>query len=146
MNTLWFPWWLREQSVCLQCRRPGFNPWVGKSPLEKEKATHSSILAWGIPWTEEPGRLPSTGSQRVGHHWVTSLTHSVGVNWNLTVVFICIIIMAKCWVLLFLFICYPYIFFSTLYKYNWESCNILQVSDFRIWYMYALWKSFSPIK
>ena len=35
--------------------------------LEKEMATHSSILAWRIPWTEEPGRLQSTGSQRVGH-------------------------------------------------------------------------------
>ena len=35
--------------------------------LEKEMATHSSILAWRIPWIEEPGRLQSTGSQRVGH-------------------------------------------------------------------------------
>ena len=35
--------------------------------LEKEMATHSSILAWKIPWTEEPGRLQSLGSQRVGH-------------------------------------------------------------------------------
>ena len=35
--------------------------------LEKEMATHSSILAWKIPWTEEPGRLQSIGSQRVGH-------------------------------------------------------------------------------
>ena len=35
--------------------------------LEKEVAAHSSILAWEIPWTEEPGRLQSTGSQRVGH-------------------------------------------------------------------------------
>ena len=35
--------------------------------LEKEMATHSSILAWKIPWTEEPGGLQSTGSQRVGH-------------------------------------------------------------------------------
>ena len=35
--------------------------------LEKEIATHSSILAWKIPWTEEPGRLLSMGSQRVGH-------------------------------------------------------------------------------
>ena len=35
--------------------------------LEKEMATHSSILAWRIPWTEELGRLQSTGSQRVGH-------------------------------------------------------------------------------
>ena len=35
--------------------------------LEKEMATHSSTLAWKIPWTEEPGRLQSMGSQRVGH-------------------------------------------------------------------------------
>ena len=35
--------------------------------LEKGMVTHSSILAWKIPWTEEPGRLQSTGSQRVGH-------------------------------------------------------------------------------
>ena len=37
-----------------------------EEPLEKEMATHSSILAWRIPWTEEPGRLQSVGSQRVG--------------------------------------------------------------------------------
>ena len=35
--------------------------------LEKEMAAHSSILAWKIPWTAEPGRLPSLGSQRLGH-------------------------------------------------------------------------------
>ena len=39
-----------------------------EDPLERERATHSSILAWRIPWTEEPGRLQSMGSQRVGHH------------------------------------------------------------------------------
>ena len=38
-----------------------------EDPLEKEMATHSSILAWRIPWTEEPGRLQSMGLQRVGH-------------------------------------------------------------------------------
>ena len=38
-----------------------------EDPLEKEMATHSKILAWRIPWTEEPGGLQSTGSQRVGH-------------------------------------------------------------------------------
>ena len=45
--------------------------WVGslsqEDPLEKEMATQSSILAWRIPWTEEPGGLQSMGSQRVGH-------------------------------------------------------------------------------
>ena len=40
--------------------------------LEKEMATHSSMLAWRIPWTEKPGRLQSTGSQRIGHDWATS--------------------------------------------------------------------------
>ena len=38
-----------------------------EGPLEEEMATHSSTLAWRIPWTEEPGRLQSMGSQRVGH-------------------------------------------------------------------------------
>ena len=45
--------------------------WVGslgqKNPLEKGTATHSSILTWRIPWTEEAGRLQVMGSQRVGH-------------------------------------------------------------------------------
>ena len=44
-----------------------------EDPLEKEMATHSSILAWRIPWMEEPGRLQSTGSKRVRHYWETSL-------------------------------------------------------------------------
>ena len=38
-----------------------------EDPLEEEMATHSSILAWKIPWTEEPGRLQSMGLHRVGH-------------------------------------------------------------------------------
>ena len=42
--------------------------------LEKEMATHSSILAWKIPWTEDPGRLQSMQSQRVRHDWATSLS------------------------------------------------------------------------
>ena len=40
---------------------------VREDPLEKEMATHSSVLAWETPWTEEPSRLQSMGSQRVGH-------------------------------------------------------------------------------
>ena len=44
----------------------GSSPGLGTS-LEQEMATHSSILAWRMPWTEEPGGLLSTGSQRVGH-------------------------------------------------------------------------------
>ena len=48
---------MREARVQALCR---------EDPLEKEMAPHSSILAWRIPWTEEPGGLQSTGSQRVG--------------------------------------------------------------------------------
>ena len=44
-----------------------------EDPLEKEMAIHSSTIAWKIPWTEELGRLQSTGLQRVGHNWATSL-------------------------------------------------------------------------
>ena len=43
-----------------------------ENPLEKGMATHSSILAWRIPWTEEPDGIQSMGSQRVGHDWVTN--------------------------------------------------------------------------
>ena len=49
----------------------------GEDLLDKGMATHSSTLAWKIPWTEEPGRLQSMGSQRVRHDWVTSLSLSV---------------------------------------------------------------------
>ena len=51
-------------------------------------ATHSSILAWRIPWTEEPGGLQSTGSQRVGHDRATSLSLSLGCFIDLFIVFI----------------------------------------------------------
>ena len=46
-----------------------------EDPLEEEMATHSSILAWRIPWREEPGGLQSTGLQRVGHAWI-DLAHT----------------------------------------------------------------------
>ena len=71
---LGLPWWLSgKESACLQCRRPGVQSLGQEDPLEKEMATRSSILAWEIPWTEEPGRLPSMGLQRVGHSKATSL-------------------------------------------------------------------------
>jgi len=60
------PWCLRcKESAAMQ------ETWVPslswEDPLEKGMATHSSLLAWRIPWTEEPGRLQFMGSQRVGH-------------------------------------------------------------------------------
>ena len=53
-------------------RQTKYPPSIGET-LEKAMATHSSTLAWKIPWMEEPGRLQSMGSQRAGHDWVTSL-------------------------------------------------------------------------
>ena len=47
---------------------------LGREDLEKEMATHSNILAWKIPWMEEPGGLQSMGWQRVRHDWATSLS------------------------------------------------------------------------
>ena len=84
--------WATRESQCLRrpelipsqlqgCRNPScvslniyFLSWLTCSSLEKEMATHSSILAWKIAWMEEPGRLLSMGSQRVGHDWMTSLS------------------------------------------------------------------------
>ena len=51
----------------------------GEDPLEEGEATRSSILVWRIPWTEEPGRLCSLGSHRVGHNW-RDLAHIVGLQ------------------------------------------------------------------
>ena len=50
--------------------------------LEKEKAPHSSFLAWRIPWTEEPGGLQSMGSLRVPHDWSTSLSPFTFMHWR----------------------------------------------------------------
>ena len=47
-----------------------------EDPLQEEMATHSSILAWKIPWTEEPGGLQSIGSQRVRYKWVAEHVHT----------------------------------------------------------------------
>ena len=54
--------------ICLQCRRSGLDPWLGR-PLGEGNGNRSSILAWRIPWTEEPGQLETTGLQRVRHNW-----------------------------------------------------------------------------
>ena len=66
----YFPWGFPggsegKASAC-DAEDPSLIPGLGRS-LEKEMATHSSILAWRIPWTEESGGLQSMGSQRVGH-------------------------------------------------------------------------------
>ena len=55
-----------------------------EDPLEKEMATHTSTLAWKIPWTEKPGRLQSMGLQRVGHDWLYSDIH-VTETWSIKI-------------------------------------------------------------
>ena len=68
-----FPWYLKVSLVAQVVKHlPAmWETWVrslgGEDPLEREMATHSSTLAWKIPWIEEPCRLQSMGSQRVGH-------------------------------------------------------------------------------
>ena len=52
-----------------------------EDPLEMETATHSSTLAWKIPWTEDPDRLQSMGSHRVGHDWATSLSFFLSIHY-----------------------------------------------------------------
>ena len=60
------PWWLSSKESACSARDVSLI--LGhEDPLEKELATHSSILAWEISWTEEPVRLQAVGSQRVGH-------------------------------------------------------------------------------
>ena len=62
--------------------------WMKNKLVEKEIAPHSSILAWKIPWTEEAGRLPSMGSQRVRHDWATSHSLSIRVDLISHIVFV----------------------------------------------------------
>ena len=59
-----------------RCRRCVFDPWVRKIPWRRKWPTHSSILAWKVPWTQEPGGLQSVGLQRVRHDWATSTVHT----------------------------------------------------------------------
>ena len=65
-------WRSGKESACQwrRCQRPAqVQSLTGEDPLESDMATHSSILAWEIPRTEEPGGLQSMGLQRVGHNW-----------------------------------------------------------------------------
>ena len=60
------PWWLRGKEFSFNAGDANVGVILGgEDPLEEEITTHSSILAWAIPWTEEPGGLQSIGSQRV---------------------------------------------------------------------------------
>ena len=73
----WASWWLKMVKCLPSMRETRVWSLGWEDPLEKEMTIHSSILNWQIPWTEEPGRLQSMGSQRVRHNWMTSLSLSV---------------------------------------------------------------------
>ena len=60
-----------KKKISLQCRRPGFDPWVGKIPWRRKEPPPSLFLPEESPWTEEPGGLQSMGLQKVGYNWAT---------------------------------------------------------------------------
>ena len=70
--------WMK--ALCLE-EKPGIY-WALTLFPEKAMATHSSTLAWKIPWMEEPGRLQPMGSWRVGHNWATSLSLFSSMHWR----------------------------------------------------------------
>ena len=76
----------RTDAFELWCwRRPLRVPWTARrsnQSILKEMAPHSSTLAWKIPWTEEPGRLKTMGSWRVGQDWATSLSLFTFMHWR----------------------------------------------------------------
>ena len=88
-NSRWFFFFLNWWAVSKMCVVEWGGRWEGVSKergymytLEKAMPPHSSTLAWKIPWTEEPGRLQSMGSLRVGHDWLTSLSLFSFMHWR----------------------------------------------------------------
>ena len=84
-------YWTLHTLEALQQEKPlqweAYTQQLGSRPCllqlaEKAMAPHSSTLAWKIPWMEEPGRLQSMGSLRVGHDWVTSLSLFIFMHWR----------------------------------------------------------------
>ena len=73
-------WWAQLVKNLPAMRETWFDPWVGKIPWRREWLTHSSILAWRIPWTEEPVRLQSMGSQRVRNDWATFTAFKISLR------------------------------------------------------------------
>ena len=72
-------WWLssKKKKIHLPMQETWVQSLGQEDPLEKEMATHSSSLAWRIPWTEEPVGLQSIGSQRVRYNWATNYTATI---------------------------------------------------------------------
>ena len=77
---IWLPSWLRQQRIYLQCKRLGFNPWVGQIPWRRAQQPTLVFLPAESPWTEESGGLVSMGSQRVGYDWAAKPMHTQGIH------------------------------------------------------------------
>ena len=75
---------LKDNQIWQRCLKPFYFIFSSTHPPRTEKvmAPHSSTLAWKMQWTEEPGRLQSMGSQRVGHDWATSLSLFTFMHWR----------------------------------------------------------------
>ena len=78
ISVSWSWWWLLGNT----CKHIYISLYISHAVSEKAMATHSSTLAWKIPWTEKPGRLQSMGSPRVGHDWATSLSLFTFMHWR----------------------------------------------------------------
>ena len=73
---IWIPMWHSGKEICLpiqEMQETGFDPWVRKIPWRRKWQPIPSILAWEVPWTGEPDRLQSMGSQKVRHDWTCRL-------------------------------------------------------------------------
>ena len=129
--------------------------------IQRAMATHSSILDWRILWTEEPGRMQSMGSVRVGHDWATSLSHFTFMHWRRkwqpTLVFLpgesqgrgslvgCCLWVTQGWTRLkrlsssssggmfFILAYYPQVFMSWLYKWGNLKCPDFLFCALNLW-------------
>ena len=75
--------WERTCLPMQETQETGLPPLGREDPLEKQMATHSHVLVWRVPWTEEPGGLQSMGSQGDGHNFTTKQQYSI-LNWELS--------------------------------------------------------------
>ena len=118
--------WLSQSRIRLQCKRhgrPGFNPCVRKILWSRKVVTQSSILAWKIPWTEEPGGLQSIGSQRVGHDWRDLAC--MHINSRVLVIIL--------WVIIWYYIIYPVAQIDSALAFGSSFSWLLHPSDLSLW-------------
>ena len=132
-----------------------------EDPLEEEMATHSTILVWKIPWTEEPGKLQSMGLQRVGNAWATEPRHTltffhllafslsrhlcVFFNWSIVDLLICFILISSVNIVIWIFI--DHAPFIVIIKYWLHSlcCTIYPCSLFILYRLVSGSESSTPI-